>query len=177
MKKLFVDKNEVNTIAKQYLDGLSLKDIALQYNCVPSTIMLALKRNGIEIRPRGQHLLGKESNSKGHRWSDEHKQRMSMLFSREKHWNWRGGSSKIAYPVLWNKQLKDRVRVRDDFKCQLCGTPELELSRKLDINHIDYNKSNVDLDNLIALCHPCHTKTNSHQDYWKSHLKRESKIA
>lgn len=48
MKKLFVDKNEVDIIVEQYLKGSSLKDIALQYNCVQSTVMLALNRNGIK---------------------------------------------------------------------------------------------------------------------------------
>jgi len=37
---------------------------------------------------------------------------------------------------------------------------------KLKRNHIDYNKKNCNPDNLITLCHSCHSKTNHNRNYW-----------
>jgi hypothetical protein len=35
------------------------------------------------------------------------------------------------------------------------------------IHHIDYDKKNCSLNNLITLCRGCHAKTNFRRDYWK----------
>ncbi len=43
------------------------------------------------------------------------------------------------------------------------------LCRYLD-NHIDYNKKNSNLNNLITLCGSCHTKTNTNRNYWIKRL-------
>jgi len=75
--------------------------------------------------------------------------------SGEKHYNWKGGSSKQKY-VLFSKHLKAEVIERDNFKCQICGCPESECIRRLDVHHIDYNKKNYNKSNLIALCMSCH---------------------
>lgn len=86
--------------------------------------------------------------------------------SGEKNHNWNNGSSFEPYPLTFNQQLKDKIRVRDNFKCQLCGVPELESIKRLHIHHIDFNKENCNEDNLIALCNNCHTKTNSNREKW-----------
>lgn len=31
---------------------------------------------------------------------------------------------------------------------------------------IDYDKDNLDPNNLISLCNSCHAKTNKNRDYW-----------
>lgn len=64
-----------------------------------------------------------------------------------------------GYSLEFNKQTKERVRVRDNFRCRLCGIPELELNQRLHIHHIDFDKSNCKIDNLISLCNSCHCKT------------------
>ena len=43
--------------------------------------------------------------------------------------------------------------------------------RCLDIHHIDYDKKNNDINNLIALCRSCHCKTNGEREYWTDYLK------
>lgn len=91
-------------------------------------------------------------------------------FSKENHWNWRGGISFEPYSYLFNQQLKDKIRVRDNFKCQLCSIPELECDRRLDVHHIDYDKKNLNENNLISLCKKCHMKTNHNRDYWKEYF-------
>ena len=88
--------------------------------------------------------------------------------------NWRGGTSKLPYPFLFNQQLKDKVRVRDNFICQICGIPELECYEKLHCHHIDYNKNNISLKNLISLCRSCHAKTSTgSKNYWMKYFKEE----
>jgi hypothetical protein len=82
----------------------------------------------------------------------------AMTGGKEPFWLYEGKNIK-GYTQNFNKQLKERVRVRDNFICQLCGVPELEFNRKLDIHHKDNNKENCSIDNLVTLCRSCHMKT------------------
>ena len=78
-------------------------------------------------------------------------------FFGENHPNWNNGSSFEPYTPEFNKELKDRVKQRDFYTCQ---TPNCMNVDCLDIHHIDYDKKNNSLENLITLCHSCHAKTN-----------------
>ena len=89
------------------------------------------------------------------------------------HWNWQGGLSFEPYPLGWNKTYKKQIRERDNNQCQICGKLEIELKgfhKKLSIHHIDYDKKNIDPNNLISLCIPCHLKTNGNRDYWYAYF-------
>jgi hypothetical protein len=79
---------------------------------------------------------------------------------------WLGGISRAPYAWSFNAELKEEVRRRDGYKCQLCGAPQAEFNRRLDVHHIDYDKKNSDPVNLIALCRLCHTKTNGNREHW-----------
>ena len=87
--------------------------------------------------------------------------------SMEHNTNWQEGKSFEPYALGWNNTYKEQVRFRDGYKCRLCKKPEIENRRKLDIHHIDYDKKNIDIENLISLCHSCHMKTNFNREYWK----------
>ncbi len=87
------------------------------------------------------------------------------------HYNWQGGISFEEYGAEFDNVLKEQVRFRDHYKCQICGCSQLENGRQLDCHHIDYDKLNNVLRNLIALCKKCHTKTNYNREYWKKHFK------
>lgn len=84
----------------------------------------------------------------------------------ENHWNWRGGVSFDPYPKDWTNLFKESIRQRDSYICQLCGVHQDELSRVLDVHHIDYDKYNLDPENLVALCRSCHQKTNLDRECW-----------
>lgn len=88
----------------------------------------------------------------------------------EKHPNWLGGKSFEPYGIKFNRRFKERIRVRDNHTCQKCsikqGFGKNELPYKLSIHHIDYDKQNNSLDNLISLCTTCHIKTNFNREYW-----------
>jgi len=84
---------------------------------------------------------------------------------------WLGGKSFEPYTKEFNRQLKSLIRIRDGYICQLCGMSESENLRNLECHHIDYNKVNTMPNNLIALCHSCHTRTNSNREYWADYFR------
>lgn len=81
---------------------------------------------------------------------------------------WNGGTAYEPYGKEFNDELKEKIRKRDNYICQLCGI--MQNGRAHPIHHIDYNKKNNHEFNLITLCHSCHNKTNSHREYWKNHF-------
>lgn len=78
-----------------------------------------------------------------------------------------GGDTDREYPYGWSRTLKKRIRERDSRRCVLCGKTKKENGRKLDVHHIDYDKSNLDPSNLVSLCQSCHGKTNWNHSYWQ----------
>lgn len=108
---------------------------------------------------------GISSNRKGIRLTDEHKKKLSIA-------HWQGGKSFEPYSLLFNRQIRDKVRVRDNFVCQVCGIPELECSKRLAVHHIDYDKKNTNIDNLISLCQSCHSQTNHNRRKWKETFQK-----
>jgi len=78
----------------------------------------------------------------------------------ENHHNWQGGL-KFPYSQDWTEDLKDAIRKRDGYKCQMCGSLQEALEIKLSVHHIDYDKGNCDPENLISICTSCHAKTSA----------------
>ena len=70
------------------------------------------------------------------------------------------------YPLEFNDILKEQIRVRDNHQCQICGILQKNYYRKLDIHHIDYDKDNLNQENLISLCSSCHVCTNHNRDIY-----------
>lgn len=83
-----------------------------------------------------------------------------------KHPRWQGGISREPYGWDFNDELKEEVRRRDGYKCQMCGAPQVECRTALPVHHIDYNKTNNSPVNLIALCTSCHPETSVNRDHW-----------
>ena len=86
--------------------------------------------------------------------------------------SWKGGISFEPYTPSFNQQLKDKVRVRDNFICQLCGIPELECGQRLDVHHIDYDKKNCRMCNLASLCRRCNVKVNFNRKEWTKYFQK-----
>ena len=108
---------------------------------------------------------GKE-NKWGHH-SKKSKKKISIANSMEKNSNWRGGKSFEKYTIKWKKELKERIRKRDNYICQNCNKHQNKFNEKLHVHHIDYNKKNCNENNLVSLCRSCHMKTNYNRKYWK----------
>lgn len=79
--------------------------------------------------------------------------------------NYKHGLAYLPYPSIFNKELKLKIRQRDNFTCQGCGLNESQSNHCLDIHHIDYNKFNCNQKNLITLCRICNIRANSNRDY------------
>ena len=84
--------------------------------------------------------------------------------------NWQGGIGKLPYPFAFNNKLKELIRERDGYICQLCSKTQEENGRKLDIHHRNYDKDNLELNNLISLCRSCNCKVNYNRKYWENYF-------
>jgi hypothetical protein len=83
--------------------------------------------------------------------------------------NFIDGRSHLDYPIDFNKDLKFKIRTRDNFECGFCDKLELKNKTDLSIHHIDYNKKNNKNNNLLSLCKSCHTKTNGTKEFDRSY--------
>ena len=126
-------------------------------------------KKGIEVRARYRITKsGKNSYFFGKHWNKETKKKILKTrkanYKKENHYNWRGGVSYLPYPVGFNKDLKKKIKERDNYICQLCGKTEKEelkeLKRVLCVNHIDFDKNNCFPENLNTLCVKCNVKIN-----------------
>ena len=93
----------------------------------------------------------------------------------ENHPRWNNGSSFEPYPLGWTNTFKEQIRYRDGYKCQICGCHEVECNKKLSVHHIDYNKENINPENLTSLCTSCHMKTNGNREYWIKYFNNKLK--
>lgn len=95
----------------------------------------------------------------------------------EGHPFWRGGISFEPYSPEFNELLKEKVRRRDGYVCQKCGMTQKEslekFHRKLFIHHINYNKNDCDLSNLVSLCSRCSSDVNFNRGYWTKYFSQK----
>jgi len=123
------------------------------------------RREKISKTNKGRHLNISTEFKKGHTFMGGEKGwfkkgeptwntgKVGMPWSGEKHHNWQGGITNKSYPPIFNKYLKKLIKERDGYKCTSCGD-----IKSLCIHHIDFNKKNCSLNNLITLCARCHNR-------------------
>ena len=92
----------------------------------------------------------------------------------ENHWNWQGGISGGKYCFKFNTPLKTQIREKYNNCDYISGLHTLicNKNRKLDVHHIDYNKSqgcDGSKWKLIPLSKSNHIKTNTNRPFW-NHL-------
>jgi len=108
-------------------------------------------------------------------FTKEHIEKLRLSSSRgEKHWNWQGGKSLEEYTVNWTETLRKSIRERDKYICCICGEKQGDIAH--DIHHIDYNKKNCNPENLITLCHSCHSKTTNNRNDWIIFFKGRAEL-
>ena len=75
------------------------------------------------------------------------------------------------YGSEWTPKLREHIRNRDNYTCQLSGMTEEEHlvihGRRLDVHHINYDKRDCRPENLISLSMESHRRTNCNRKYWK----------
>ena len=121
------------------------------------------KRIGKSIKKRWQKPGERERMSKARIEKLKDPKELKKI-SGENNGNWKGGISFEFYSCVFNNQLKESIRKRDNYICQLCNKKQNK--RKLDIHHIDYNKKNCNPKNLISLCRSCHAETSYNRKVW-----------
>lgn len=63
--------------------------------------------------------------------------------------------------------IRTEIIIRDDFACQDCGATgvvradALKGETPLSVHHIDTDRTHNQPDNLVTLCHSCHTKRHT----------------
>lgn len=107
-------------------------------------------------------------------WQDETYRTMHMG---ENNPNWQGGISFEPYGSNWNEDLREAVRKRDEHTCAISSEVWQKGQDKFPVHHIDYNKTNNDLDNLITLSRSSHTRTNTNRRHWQTLLTPIAKDA
>jgi hypothetical protein len=77
--------------------------------------------------------------------------------------NWRNGISSFYKDyTLKYKKIRDFIRKRDNYKCQVCFKEQY--TRQLIVHHIDFNKKNDNKNNLLSVCHVCHRKMHKRKN-------------
>ena len=65
------------------------------------------------------------------------------------------------YGGKFTEELKEKIRERDNYICQICGRLQEEEIRergcRLSVHHVDGRKKNNTPENLFSLCVPCHS--------------------
>ncbi len=104
----------------------------------------------------------------------------SEIYSGENSPTWKGGDPG-HYKGHWIRQAK-LCRERDNNTCQICGKTKEEQGQNMDVHHIkryryfeDPEEANK-LDNLISLCHCCHSFVHSNSNIDKLYIIEDNKI-
>ena len=150
------------------------------------------KKYSEESKRRISIVLKGNKRRLGKKHSEETKRKMSSLkkgkgsYFYGKHLvgdqssNWQGGISKLPYSFDFDENLKEKIRKRDNNRCQLCGKTEKENKRRLAPHHINYIKIESKEENLITLCISCNSKVNFNRGFWTGffvgYLLSKSKI-
>lgn len=90
----------------------------------------------------------------------------------ENHPAWKGGISFEPYGIEFNTLLKKVIYKRFDYKCCVCKRKMMKGNGKFQVHHIDYNKQNNSIENLVLLCCSCHPKTNWNREHWRDFFKQ-----
>jgi hypothetical protein len=118
------------------------------------------------------HMYGKTGNKHprfGKTHTDEVRLKLSINHydvSGKNNPNWRGVGENPYCPIFSNKEFREIIFERDNYKC-INPNCYCRNSKRITIHHIDYNKMNCSLKNLVTLCNSCNSKANFNRDWHK----------
>ena len=164
-RKINIDRNQLFQIYS--IEKKVVKETARIIKVSEDTIHQRLREFNIPRRKTGLQ--------KGQKLSLFHKQQLSNSKKGSDNPQWQGGISFEPYGIEFNKELKEQIRKRDNYTCQILDCKKRENGRIFPIHHCDYNKKNNHPENLITLCHSCHSKTNMNRNYWQEYFKNNLK--
>ncbi|MCH7534176.1 MAG: hypothetical protein IH948_00220 [Bacteroidetes bacterium] len=116
------------------------------------------------------NTLGSAHKGRKVTWGDKISKSRKGKCAGDENPSWIDGRSYEPYPKEFKRIRKEKtISERDNFTCQLCGDyiPEFKGHKnKLSIHHIDYDKKNNNLNNLISLCNFCNSSVNKNREDW-----------
>jgi 5-methylcytosine-specific restriction endonuclease McrA len=124
---------------------------------------LGLKRTE-EWKNKHREIMKGNKYALGYRMSEKSKQNLREKNSGKNSNLWKGGISYNPYSVDWTETIKKAIREKYKYTCQICG------DYAWIVHHIDYDKLNCNIDNLIVVCVKCHAKTNFNRTYWVNYF-------
>lgn len=130
------------------------------------SIAMKGKKNTLGMKHTAEAKAKISESLMGHECSPEMREKIGDAQRGPKSSRWLGGVSREPYGWEWNEELREEVRRRDGYTCQLCGASQFECIHPLSVHHIDYDKKNSDPVNLVALCKSCHMRTNINREHW-----------
>lgn len=168
------NKGKKGIYSKEYLRKIGLASSKRKHSeKTKKQIGLSVKkfRNlyGYNLTARGKEKLRSVWFKKGHPtfWTENSRKIASINRSGNKNPSWLGGKSFEPYSIDWTNLLKEKIRIRDNNKCQLCGNFGKH------IHHINYDKKNCNENNLVVLCVSCHMKTNFNRENWINYFNNK----
>lgn len=126
-------------LRREYESGRTLKDIGDECGVNQTTVIKFMRKYNIPIRPQPVSLA------------------LSGAVRGERNPAWKGGVSKWQYAYDWKRVMRI-VRKRDNYTCQICRVQFPKTSKILHVHHMDGNKLNNALTNLVTVCASCHPK-------------------
>lgn len=160
----------------KYLSGHNFK--SYKNREISSQLCRKLGKSLIGIKKTKEH---RKKLSLAHLGKDHPKDCLCMFHRNKYHSknpNWQGGKSFEPYSAEFNAELKEKILLRDGYRCQnqKCEMTEEEhlivYGRTLDVHHIDYNKKNCKSTNLIALCMSCNARANFNRPIWLNYYQQ-----
>ena len=184
-KRITIDREELYNLYR--IRHVTTLFLTRYYKCSKRTIHNWLKRYRIKRWTISERMIQNPNKSFGHKSPTKRPEvRLKMsknhadfrgsnnpnygnhLLAGSNNPNWCGGISDKGYPWYWNTALKERIKKRDQYQCQECGT-----RKRLEVHHIDYNKENCEDNNLITLCKKHNLKANYNRSYFKVRYKQK----
>ena len=197
-----------NLAINDYLKGMSYRMVGEKYKVNHKTVRRWVIKSGNRIRTREEAYKLESERTKGDRrspitefkkgqnpWNKGTKGVMKVnkaSFKKGDHASidtefkkgkehpcYIDGRGYCKYSHKFNNKLKNKIRIRDNHRCQNCGMTEEEhlmvYGRKLEIHHINYNKKDCEENNLITLCKKCNMKANNNRIHWECFYKNKMK--
>jgi|APSaa5957512576_1039674.scaffolds.fasta_scaffold90677_2 hypothetical protein len=100
----------------------------------------------------------------GKKLSHDHRRKIGLGVRGTRNGFWVDGRSyekdgDADYNFEFTRVLKEEVRERDEHQCRKCGA--IEDNAQLCVHHVDMDKHNNIIENLVTLCFSCHSKIHN----------------
>lgn len=181
------------TKIKLFKIGRLIPPMKDKYHTKQTKLKISNKKKGIKVLEETKKKISKTLKGRKNTWGNEISKSLKEYYKTHKNWNdgkkrpkhskkmskegnpsWLGGKSFEPYGLNWTDTLKEAIRQRDWYMCQLCG--KTQGKKALQVHHIDYNKRDCNPENLVTLCNSCHMKTSFNREKWKFYFQNKEAI-